>query len=265
MPTRLETEEAVLWMRYRAAGNATQKCAARNALTEFYLPLLGACARRLSNRLPAHVGPEDLRGEGVVGLFNAIDQFDAERGVAFSTYARHKINSAMMDYLRRIDDVSRQLRRRLRQIERSREKFLQRFGRPATESEVAADVGLTAQQVRAALHAAPLRLSQSPGEDAHGDGPGSLTHTLPDPRAIMPDADAERASMRRHVLDGLSRAEQLIVVLYYYESLSMREIGVALDLSESRVSQMHTSILARLRARFGEDAGRMRELLPRTG
>src|SRR5690606_20280715 len=210
-----------------------------------------ACARRLANRLPAHVGPEDLRSEGVFGLCDAIDRFDPSHNTAFTTYARHKINSAMLDYLRSIDDVSRQQRRRIRMIERAREKSLQRLGRPATESEVAAAVGLSMAQMQAARFAAPVRLSQAPGEDPDtADRPFAFAQSLPDPNAVAPDAAAERASIRQHLLDGLSRAEQLIVVLYYYENLSMREIGVTLDLSESRVSQMHSSILARLRARF---------------
>src|SRR5690606_4156515 len=125
------------------------KAAARNALTVHYLPLLSACARRLANRLPAHVGPDDLRSEGVFGLCDAINRYEPGRNVAFSTYARHKINSAMLDYLRTIDDVSRQQRRRIRMIERAQEKTLQRLGRPATEAEVASDVGLSLAQMQA--------------------------------------------------------------------------------------------------------------------
>ncbi len=267
----LGDSQAALWRKYRHARTAAQEdciIAARNDLITHYLPLVRQCAQQMSGRLPSHVGVGDLSGQGVFGLMEAIDRFDDDRGTAFPTYARYKINSAMLDYLRSIDAVTRLQRRRMRLIERARQAVFHRTGRSADEQELAGMCGLTVAQVRRAqregLASVNVPMSRFEGDDSSQDGPSRpMTDTLADPRAVSPDEDAERRNIRNTLLRDLTRAEQLIVILYYYEGLSMREIGSTLDLSESRVSQMHSSILARLRARLVDNDRLLRDLMTR--
>ncbi|MCC6682314.1 MAG: FliA/WhiG family RNA polymerase sigma factor [Phycisphaeraceae bacterium] len=267
----LSDPQASLWRKYRHARTAAQQdciLAARNDLITHYLPLVRQCAQHMSGRLPSHVAVGDLAGQGVFGLMEAIDRFDGDRGTAFSTYARYKINSAILDYLRSIDAVTRLQRRRLRLIERARQSVFHHTGRCADEQELAGLCGLTLSQVRRAqregLASVNVPMSRFEGDDSSQDGSSRpMTDSLADPRVVPPHEDAERRNIRNTLLRDLTRAEQLIVILYYYEGLSMREIGSTLDLSESRVSQMHSSILARLRARLADNDRLLRDLMTR--
>jgi RNA polymerase sigma factor FliA len=225
-----------------------------------YLPLVKYIAGRLAIGLPRSVELDDLIDAGVVGLIDAYRNFDASKGVKFETYASLRIRGAILDELRGMYWVPRSTRARSREIERAIAKLENELGRTPTEAELASGLGVELneyyQMVDDVSSAALLSLDElSYGDD--DDKPVPLIDTLhahDQPNAL---ADLERGEMRDLLADslgGLNEQERLVVALYYYEELTLKEIGQVLELSESRVSQLHTkavlSLRAKLRKRF---------------
>jgi RNA polymerase sigma factor for flagellar operon FliA len=224
------------------------------------LPLVKYIAGRLAIGLPRSVEVDDLINAGVVGLIEAYRNFDVEKGVKFETYASLRIRGAILDELRGMDWVPRSTRARSREIERAIARLEGELGRSPTEPELAAGLGVEMadyyQMMDDVSSAALLSLDEtSYGDD--DDRPVPLMDTLrahDQPNAL---AALEREEMRDLLADSLgqlSEQERLVVALYYYEELTLKEIGQVLDLSESRVSQLHTkavlSLRAKLRRRF---------------
>ena len=225
----------------------------RNVLMEHYLPLVRYTAERLHVRLPSEVDVEDLMSSGLFGLMDAIDAFDLERGVKFETYCTQRIRGAIFDELRAMDWVPRLVRSRTAKMDRARKELEMANGRRATEDEVTTHLDVSKEEY------AKIKRDSQPVSMVSLDRKWYETDSSRDVREIDVVADRrqenpaqklQRDDLKFLLTRGLSRAERLIVILYYYEEMTMKEIGVTLDLSESRVSQMHSSILARLKAQM---------------
>lgn len=252
----LTDREATLWKAYRAAQARNDNLdAARNQLLEHYLPLVGAVAQQIAARVPGGtVTAEELAAEGVFGLLHAIASYEEDRGNQFSTHARHRVVGAMRDYLRSLDQAPRLVRSRQRALDSARAAFFARYGRRPSDEETRAQLNLEEKEFQRVLADGEYRGCYSLDAPRAGDHhrESDYRESLADEGAADPSREAVKKNLKELLNKGLSRAERLIVVLYFYEKMTMKEIGVTLGLSEARVSQMLTSILARLKARLFE-------------
>jgi RNA polymerase sigma factor for flagellar operon FliA len=242
-----------LWRRYKTAGDQR----AREDLVMAYAPLVKYVAGRMASGLPAHVDEADLISYGLLGLINAIERFDLEREIKFETYAITRIKGAIIDELRSLDWVPRSVRQRAREIERANAKLENRLQRAPTDEEMARELDMTVRDFQDAL----LQISNSTiaaldelwtVSDSSGDQV-SLLDTLTDERSPDPAAVMDQTDLKDRVAEAISRLperEKLVVALYYYENLTLREIGEVLGVTESRVSQLHTKAVLRLRSRL---------------
>jgi RNA polymerase sigma factor for flagellar operon FliA len=253
---REETDIDALWDQYRE--NPTE--ALRNQLVEYYLPLVRYNAERVHSKLPDEVDIEDLMSAGIFGLMDALDGFDRSRGIKFETYCAPRIRGAILDELRSMDWVPRLVRSRSSQVEGARKSLEMELGRAPTDQEVAGKLGMDQQEYdkirKDSSTVGVVSLSRKWFETDSNKDVREID-VLEDAKQINPLTTAEKSDLKGVVTKGLSRAERLIIILYYYEQMTMKEIGTTLDLSESRVSQMHSSILARLKAQL---AHRSKEL-----
>ena len=226
----------------------------RNRLVERYMPLVRYNGERIWQRLPDGVELDDLISAGIFGLMDAIDAYDLERGVKFETYCVPRIRGAMLDELRTMDWVPRLVRSKASKLTAARKKLETEHGRPPTVHELAALMEL------------PVKELEKMQSDANAVGVVSLNKKwyetdsykdvreidiLEDKKGEDPTRRVQKNDLMRLVTKGLNRNERLIIILYYYEELTMKEIGATLNLSESRVSQMHTSIVNRLQMQLG--------------
>lgn len=222
----------------------------RNRLMEHYFPLVKYTADRISAKLPNEVDVEDLVSAGVFGLMDAIEAFDLDRGVKFETYCSPRIRGAILDELRTMDWVPRLVRSRAHKLENATKILRSELGRLPSDEELARRLDITRAELnklaREAKAVSLISLSRRFHETESSREMQEID-ILEDRRSTDPTEEIEQYDMRDLIMDGLSRIEQLIIILYYYEEMTMKEIGATLDLSESRVSQMHSGILQRLR------------------
>lgn len=248
----------LIWGEYQS----THSQALRNYLVERFLPLVRYNAERIHARLPDEVDIEDLMSAGLFGLIDAINAFDLERKVKFETYCAPRIRGAILDELRSMDWVPRLVRHRSSKVEQVRQKIEKQSGRPATDDEVAQRLGVDDDEYTKIRRDSSAVATFSLTRTCYSGGSDKEVReidVIKDEGQRDPLREIQRKDLKDLITRGLSRAERLIVVLYYYESMTMKEIGATLDLSESRVSQMHSSILARLKAQMRH---RTRELEP---
>ena len=221
-----------------------------------YLPLVKYIAGRLAIGLPRSVEMDDLINAGVIGLIEAYSNFEASKGVKFETYASLRVRGSILDELRGMDWVPRSTRARSREVERTISKLEGDLGRSPTEAELADELGVSMDDYYRIMDdvssAALLSLDEMAfGDD--GDKPVPLLDTLSAQNQPSAEANLERVEMRNLLADSLgqvSEQERLVVALYYYEELTLKEIGQVLELSESRVSQLHTKAVLGLRAKL---------------
>src|ERR1044071_6631677 len=219
-----EVELRELWRRYKEEGDA----AARERLVVAYSPMVKFVAGRLGAGLPSHVEDADLISYGLMGLIGAIERFEPERGIKFETFAMTRIRGAIIDELRSLDWVPRSVRSRAREIEAAQAKLEHELQRAPSEPELAARLEISEEELQA-----------------------SLLDTISDPRAEDPQeslASSEVKDRLTEAISSLPEREQLVVALYYYENLTLREIGEVLGVTESRVSQLHTKAVMRLKS-----------------
>ena len=236
-----------VWDEYRKTG--TEEI--RNFFLEKYLPLVRYNAERVHTKLPDEVDVDDLRQAGVFGLMDAIDSFDPDRGVKFETYCAPRIRGAILDELRAMDWVPRLVRSRTAKVEGARKRLEMKLGRHPTQQEIAEKLGVSMEEFgKLEKDAGPTGVVSLNRKWYETDSNKDVREidVLKDERQINPLTMVQKRDLKDMITKGLTLAERLIVVLYYYEEMTMKEIGVTLDLSESRVSQMHSSILARLKA-----------------
>lgn len=243
------TQTAYTAVARHALGEPSYKKDTRDALVEAHLPQVKFIAERLAAKLPPSVDRDDLIGAGVLGLLDAVDKFDASRGVQFKTYAELRVRGAMLDCLRALDWAPRTLRQRAREVEAAYHKIERDSGRPAEEEEVAGALGLSTAQFHTLLsELRGLTLLGLEGNTEEGDQP---LPQIPDDPSRNPLALYESAEGRTRLLEAIDRLperERQVVALYYLEELTMKEVGAVLGITESRVSQLHTQAMLHLRA-----------------
>ena len=245
-----------LWRRYKSTGDEK----ARERLVVAYSPLVKYVSGRMASGLPAHVEEADLISYGLVGLISAIQRFELERDIKFETYAITRIKGAIIDELRSLDWVPRSVRSKAREIEKANRKLEHHFQRAPTDEELASELKVSVEELQESL----LQISNSTVaaldelwtvSDSSGDQV-SLLDTLQDPDALDPAQVMDQTDLKDRVADAIARLperEKLVVALYYYENLTLREIGEVLGVTESRVSQLHTKAVLRLRSRLTGD------------
>ncbi|MGP1310672.1 MAG: FliA/WhiG family RNA polymerase sigma factor [Phycisphaerales bacterium] len=242
-------EPREIWIHFQK----TKSLAIRNYFLERFMHLVRYNAERIHTRLPDEVDVDDLVQAGLFGLKDAIESFELDRGVKFETYCASRIRGAILDELRSMDWVPRLVRQRSSKVNQARNRFLLAHGRAPTENELADLLGADTEEYkklnRDSRAVGVFSLSR---KVVGGDSSRELHEidVIRDDTQSNPLSEAQRNDLRNLITRGLSRAERLIIVLYYFEEMTMKEIGATLDLSESRVSQMHSSILARLKAQM---------------
>ncbi|MGW5052198.1 FliA/WhiG family RNA polymerase sigma factor [Actinokineospora sp. NPDC004072] len=248
----VEAGIVALWRQY---GDQRQQ-GLRDRLVLHYAPLVKYVAGRVGTGLPAHVDVADLIQSGIFGLVDAIEKFEPERGLKFETYAMQRIRGAILDDLRAQDWVPRTVRGRAREIERAMERLGGKLQRTPTDAELADELGLTLAELREVY--AQLQLTSVVALDelaAAGRGSTSLADILEDERADDPVATLVDQDNRRQLaaaIGRLSERDRIVVTLYYFENLTLAEIGRVLGVTESRVCQLHTRAVLRLRAKLME-------------
>jgi len=245
-----------LWVRLRD-GDRT----AKDDLVVRYAPLVKYAIGRLAIGLPAAMDTDDVLSAGTVGLLHAMDRYDPDQGVRFETYALPRIRGAILDAVRSLSPLSRGAGRRAKHLEEVTAELAQRLGRAPTQAELAEELGVTPaevtrQQLEAAHAIVSLEGTRGGGDD--DDSMPTLADLLRDPHAQGPEEAAEEAELAdrlRKAIENVSERERLVLSLYYQEELTLKEISRVLEVSESRVSQIHTAAVLKLRALLRTTAG----------
>ena len=244
--------EDELWVRYRKSREA----GIRNYFVKQYTPLVKYVAGKVAVGMPHNVEFDDLVGFGVFGLFDAIEKFDPGKHVKFKTYAVARIRGAILDELRAIDWVPRSVRQKTREIEETIRKLEASQGRAATDAEIAGALHMELKDFQdlmqriAGTSLLSLHEMWSSGEE--GDKI-AIVDSIESPTSMNPDIIVEKEEMRRVIVEAIQELpdkEKKVLILYYYEDLTLKEIGQVLEVTESRVSQLHTKAIMRLRSRL---------------
>lgn len=246
-----KTEEE-LWIEY----GKTKSPQLRDAFIRQYMPLVKYVAGKVSAGMPGSVEFDDLVGFGQFGLLDAINKYDPAKNVKFKTYAVTRIRGAIFDELRHLDWVPRSVRQKSRVIEDAIVNVESKLGRPATDEEISNEMGLSV----ADYHKAVMKVSGTSVLSLNdvwysGDENDSMSigDSIESPSSMNPDAIVERKEVRRVIIEAINELpekEKMVLVLYYHEDLTFREIGQVLQVSESRISQLHTKANLRLRAKL---------------
>jgi RNA polymerase sigma factor for flagellar operon FliA len=227
----------------------------REAVLRRYLPLVRRVVQRLSSRKPPHIDPEDLVSWGIVGLLDAIDKYDPVKEALFSTYAQFRIRGAILDHLRSFDWVPRSVRQKAAMIDKATRELEALHGRPATEDEIASHLDLSLAEYQRLLSKVGEMALFSVDDLGYGNGEVRLLNES----SVEPEEDPagallhhERASLLAEAIRRLPEREQRVIALYYQEDLTMKQVGQVLGLTESRVSQIHSQAVIRLKGHVHE-------------
>ena len=253
------TDTRVLWQEFKRTGDR----GLRDRLILTYAPLVKYVAGRLGSGLPAHVDEGDLVSYGLLGLIGAIERFDPDRDIKFETYAIARIKGSIIDELRSMDWVPRSVRARARDIERAIADLESRLTRAPTDEEIATKLGITEEEFQDSL----LEISRSSIAaldelwtiSSSGGDQIALIDTIEDTTGPEPQSALAQTELKEALGEAIARLperEKLVVTLYYYEELTLREIGEVLGVTESRVSQLHTKAILRLKARLSSSMAR---------
>ena len=238
-----------LWLAYKE----NKSPAIKEKLIIEYATLVKYVAGRLMSHVGMHVDFDDLVGYGVFGLIDAIDKFDIQMGVKFETYASTRIRGAIIDHIRRMDWVPRTLRQKSKQLEKVFSKLEDELGRPPTDTELAKELDLSVEETQD-LISKSLVLSLVSLDDVLDQNYETSFSSLMEDRSKEPDVQAEkqeRTEMLADAISKLSEKERLVITLYYFEGLTLKEISSIMGVTESRISQIHTKALSRLQLRLG--------------
>lgn len=245
-------EEDDLWIEYRDKKSVPL----RDKFIRQYMPLVKYVAGKVAVGMPSNVEYDDLVSFGHFGLLDAIEKYDPEKGVKFKTYAVTRIRGAIFDELRQIDWVPRSVRQKSREIEDAINSLEANLGRTATDSEIASSLGMSDDEYhRTILKVSATSVMSLSDVWYNGDDSGnvSIADSIEAPSSMNPDVIAEREEIKRVMVAAIKELpdrEKKVVALYYHEDLTFKEIGQALEVSESRVSQLHTKAILRLRAKL---------------
>jgi RNA polymerase sigma factor for flagellar operon FliA len=231
-----------------------QNDAERERILMEQLPQVRYIARRIHERLPRHVPFEDLVHAGVIGLIDALNKFDLSKHVQFSSYSKFRIRGAILDSLRELDWSPRELRRKGRLVDSVYSDLSGKLGRAPTENEIAQEMGINLSELQALLAELDgLELGSLRVESPRDGKEENLTDHIPSRPEDTPFFQCLRSEMKHLLTEAISELpekEQRVLALYYYEELTMKEVGAALGIGESRVSQIHSLAMVRLRARL---------------
>jgi len=245
-----------LWSRYKNDGDMT----ARDRLILAYSPLVKYVAGRVGNGLPAYIEEADLISYGLLGLISALERFDPSREIKFETYAVSRIKGAIIDELRSLDWVPRSVRSKAREIEKAITVLEHRLQRAPTDGEIADELGITEDEFQHNLSqistTSIIALDELWEVSGSGGDQVALIDTIEDPKGRDPSRMLDLSELKSRLalaIDALPDRERLVIALYYYENLTLREIGEVIGVTESRVSQMHTKAILRLKARLRDE------------
>src|ERR671938_85164 len=241
----------------------TRDQAVRDRLILSYAPLVKYVAGRLGSGLPAHVDENDLVSYGLLGLIGAIERFDPDRDIKFETYAIARIKGSIIDELRAMDWVPRSVRSRARDIERAIADLERKLMRAPTDEEIAEKLGISTEDLNDNLseigRSSIAALDELWTISSSGGDQVALIDTIEDTQGPEPQSALAETEMKEAIAEAIARLperEKLVVTLYYYEELTLREIGEVLGVTESRVSQLHTKAILRLKARLAGSPAR---------
>ncbi|MDR2069190.1 MAG: RNA polymerase sigma factor WhiG [Spirochaetaceae bacterium] len=246
-----KTEEE-LWVAYRK----TRDPEIRELFIRQYAPLVKYVAGKVAIGMPANVEFDDLVGYGAFGLMDAIDKFDPEKNVKFKTYAVTRIRGAIFDELRSIDWVPRSVRQKTKEVEETIGALEAQLGRTASDQEIAVALGMSeAEYLKTIMKISGTSILSLNDVWFSGDENDkvSIGDSIESPSSMNPDVIVEKEEIRRVIVEAIQELpdkEKKILVLYYYEELTLKEIGQVLEVTESRVSQLHTKAILRLRAKL---------------
>lgn len=251
-----DVELRALWKRYKADGDRH----ARERLVLAYSPLVKYVAGKMGSGLPSYVDDADLISYGLTGLISAIERFEPSREIKFETYAMSRIKGSIIDELRSMDWVPRSVRMRAREFERANAKLEHKLHRAPTDQELADELGVTPDELQEHIqqisNSAVIALDELWSVSDSSGGQVSLLDTIEDPNAADPERSFDQVNVKEQIAEAISRLperEKLVIALYYYESLTLREIGEVLGVTESRVSQLHTKAVLRMKSRLQDD------------
>jgi RNA polymerase sigma factor for flagellar operon FliA len=256
-----QDETQALWREY----TKTKDQGVRDRLILTYAPLVKYVAGRLGSGLPAHVDENDLVSYGLLGLIGAIERFDPNRDIKFETYAIARIKGSIIDELRAMDWVPRSVRSRARDIERAIGELERKLMRAPTDEEISEKLGVTVDDLNESLSEigrssiAALDELWTISSGAGGGDAVALLDTIEDTQGPEPQSELAQTELKEALGEAIARLperEKLVVTLYYYEELTLREIGEVLGVTESRVSQLHTKAILRLKARLAGSPAR---------
>ena len=256
----LETEE--LWVLYKRTAKAEQQTEAlqelRNELIERHIPLVKYIAERLLQTLPRSIQIDDLKSAGLFGLMDAIRGFDPTRGIKFKTYCTTRIRGSILDQLRSEDWVPRLVRLKAGRIDKALQRLTSQYGREPTHAELAESLEMEHSELSKELNDASARTMFSLSEkweDHDEDGSGEKLEILEDQSAVDPLHELNRQDVLKFMTRALTHKERFIIEQYYEVGHTMREIGEMLSLTESRVCQIHSNVMSRLKGLLGEKRG----------
>jgi RNA polymerase sigma factor for flagellar operon FliA len=237
-------------------GRTQLSAAEREQLIIRYAPWVKFIALRMAAKLPSHIQAEDLISAGIIGLIDALDKFNPAREVQFKTYAQIRIQGAMKDELRALDWASRSVRQKAKRLEQAYATLEQKLGRPASSEEVASSLGIEMAEFEEMLDdvkGTSLVSLEEIGQTVASEEKSSLLDALltrqdQDPLEALNLQDLKKALVR--AIDELPEKERLVLSLYYFDELTMKEVGKVLNLTESRISQLHTQAVLRLRGKL---------------
>lgn len=243
-----------IWKDYRS----TRSTESRNTIIKRHLKLVSYISSKTAASLPPHIEVTDLESVGILGLMNAIERYDPDKGIAFETFAKMRIYGAIMDELRALDWIPRSIRQKAKQIDTALRTLDQRLGRTPTEAELADYLKISVPEyqkmAKDVSSTTLLSLEQIYSSDS-SSGSMTLLDVLEATNADDPMEALEEEELKKEMasaIDRLPDREKLIVALYYYEELTLKEIGRILSLSESRISQIHTKTIAKLRGKMDD-------------
>jgi len=246
---------AAAWRDYKDSGSSP----ARDLLILQFSPLVKYVAGRVAVGLPANIDQADLISYGIFGLIDAIDKYDQSRGIKFETYAISRIRGAIIDELRAIDWVPRSVRAKARQVEKAYSALENRLKRPPSDAEIAEEMGITVPELTAIYtqlsNVSLIALDELMSSDGERGDKMSLVETLEDTKTENPVDAFETEEMKGILTDSINRLperEKVVITLYYYEGLTLAEIGQVLGVTESRICQMHTKAVLALRGKITE-------------
>jgi len=248
-----EVDENKLWERFIKS----KEIETRDYFVIKYAPLVKYVAGKVSMGMPQNIEFDDLVSYGVFGLIDAINKYDPARGIKFKTYAMTRIRGAIFDELRSIDWIPRSIRQKAKQVEQAVSELENKLGRTVEDEEIAKEMGIPIQEFHSMLNKLSGTSMMSLNDIWYlGDDNDELSilETLEAPENMNPDVLIEKQEIRDYIIDAIKKLpdkEKKVIVLYYYEDLTLKEIGEVLEVTESRVSQLHTKAIMRLRGRLG--------------